>query len=139
MPVSRTHLFCTASFAFIIFVALVFLPTETIAQTAGATISAGLDEAASGTYSQGSLAVLIGKLISGLLSVTGIIFLALTIYAGILYMTAMGEPDKVKKAKNILTYTILGLIIIVGAYAFTGYVINALSQATSATEIEEIP
>jgi uncharacterized membrane protein YwzB len=104
-----------------------------VAQPVATSISEGLDQAASGTYSQGSLASFIGKLISALLGAVGLVFLVLTIYAGILYMTAMGAPDKVKKAKDMLTQALLGLIIIVGAYALTSFVIDELTQASSAT------
>lgn len=121
--------------AFVALVAFLFPPDAlaTTAQPATVSISAGLDDAASGTYSQGSLADFIGKLISALLGTVGLVFLVLTIYAGILYMTAMGEGDKVKKAKNMLTQALLGLVIIIGAYALTSFVVNELTQASQAT------
>ncbi len=34
------------------------------------------------------------------------------IIAGFLFLTAGGEPDKINKAKNIITYTFIGLLII---------------------------
>ncbi len=132
----RSHLVPLVLLAFAAFTALaviVFLPSDALAQNAPATISAGLDQAAEGTYSQGSLTSFIGKLISALLGATGVVFLVLTVYAGILYMTAMGEPDRVKKAKSMLTQSLIGLIIIVGAYALTSFVVTQLTQASQAT------
>ncbi len=76
-------------------------------------------------------------MIRTLLAATGIVFLVLTVYAGILYMTAQGEPDKIKKAKGMLTNAVIGLIIIVGAYAITRYVVDALSEAATATTATE--
>jgi Fe2+ transport system protein B len=50
-----------------------------------------------------SLSQTVGGIIRGVLSVIGVLFLVLTIYAGFLWMTASGSEDKVSKAKNILT------------------------------------
>jgi lysylphosphatidylglycerol synthetase-like protein (DUF2156 family) len=100
--------------------------------TATTIISEGLSTAAEGTYDQGVTAsVFIGNLIRVLLSATGLVFLVLTVYAGILYMTAAGDEGKVTKAKKMLTTAVVGLIIIVGAYAITAYVIDALATAST--------
>lgn len=39
------------------------------------------------------------------------------IVAGFYYITASGDPEKVKTAKNILIYTAIGLIIVISARA----------------------
>jgi hypothetical protein len=46
-------------------------------------------------------------------------------------MTAAGDEGKVTKAKKMLTTAVVGLIIIVGAYAITAYVIDALATAST--------
>jgi len=110
-------------------------PHTALAQTATSLISTGLENTGSTAYSSTDLTVsgFIGNLIKALLAATGIIFLVLTVYAGVLYMTAAGEPDKVKKAKSMLTSAVIGLVIIIGAYAISSYVITALSTAATAT------
>jgi uncharacterized membrane protein len=70
-------------------------------------------------------------MIRTLLAATGIIFLFIAVYAGILYMTAQGDENKVKKGKSMLSSAIIGLVIIVGAYAITRYVVDALSEAAT--------
>lgn len=121
--------------------ALIFLvPDQTLAgdETASATqtISTGLGATAKTTgYSTDlKLPEFIGNMIRTLLAATGIIFLIITVYAGILYMTAAGETEKIKKAKGMLTSSVIGLVIIVGAYAITYYVVQALIKSTDATE-----
>jgi hypothetical protein len=108
------------------------LPHIVSAQVTG-TISSGLDSAAqSAQYDTNlGLATYIGILIQVLLSATGIVFLILTVYAGILYMTATGDETKVKKAKNILATSIIGLLIIIGAYAITSFVMDQIIVATA--------
>lgn len=39
------------------------------------------------------------------------------IVAGFYYITAAGDPEKIKTAKNILIYTAIGLIIVISARA----------------------
>ncbi|MBI2475589.1 hypothetical protein HYV69_04185 [Candidatus Uhrbacteria bacterium] len=82
-------------------------------------------------YSNLKLPDLIGGFISVILGVVGIIFLVLSVYAGVMYMTAGGDPAKVKKAKEILTQSLIGLIIIVAAYALTQFVVDQIISATS--------
>ncbi len=110
------------------------LAEEDTTESATTTISAGLDSAAEGSYSDtASLTEFIGNLIQVLLTATGILFLVLTVYAGVLYMTAAGDENKIKKAKGMIVSALIGLIIIIGAYALTSYVISALSTASTAT------
>jgi TRAP-type C4-dicarboxylate transport system permease small subunit len=78
-----------------------------------------------------SLPELIGSLIAVLLSVLGIIFVVLVVYAGFLYLTAAGDDEKVKKAKKLLNQSVIGLVIIIAAYAIADYVISALTTAAT--------
>lgn len=73
----------------------------------------------------------IGKLIAALLSVLGVIFLLLIIYSGWTWMTAQGDPKKVDKAKDILITSVVGLIILLSAYAISTFVIETLGTATT--------
>ncbi|PJE76387.1 hypothetical protein COV05_04835 [Candidatus Uhrbacteria bacterium CG10_big_fil_rev_8_21_14_0_10_48_16] len=117
---------------------LVLTPDTALADSATSLISEGLSNAGEGTYSTDlTVTVFIGNMIRTLLAATGIIFLVITVYAGILYMTAAGEPDKVKKAKSMLTSSVIGLVIIVGAYAISTYVINAIATAATTTTVTE--
>ncbi len=113
---------------------IVFVPHPTLAQTATSTISQGLQNTAGTTYDTNLTAtVFIGNLIRALIGATGILFLVITVYAGILYMTAAGDDTKIKKAKSMLTSSVIGIIIVVGAYALTSYVVSALSTAAERT------
>ena len=68
-----------------------------------------------------------------LISLLGIIFVVLMVYAGFLWMTARGEKDQVTKAKDIIRNSIIGLIIIMTAYAITGFVVSRIVCATAGT------
>jgi hypothetical protein len=69
------------------------------------------------------------------LSLTGIIFLALTVYAGFLWMTARGNDEQIGTSKKIITAAAIGLAITLMAYAITVFVVDRLTQATSGASI----
>ena len=74
-----------------------------------------------------SIPQIIGLMIGYVLSFLGVIFLVLTIYAGLLWMTAQGNDQQVDKAKEILKNAIIGLIIVMAAYAITAFIGMALT------------
>lgn len=68
----------------------------------------------------------IGKIVSIFFSILGIIFVILMLYAGYNYMIAAGDQSKVEKALSTIKRAIIGLIITVGSYAISDFVLNRL-------------
>lgn len=66
--------------------------------------------------------------IKAILSITGLIFLILMVYAGMLWMTARGDEGQVDKAKEIIQAAIIGLAVTVSAYAITVFVTSRFSS-----------
>ncbi len=95
--------------------------------TDGLTITAG----EAGYNTPKAIPTLVGDTIEVLLGMIGIIFLILLLYAGFLYLTAGGEGDKVKKAKQLIGNAVIGIVIVVAAYALTRFVVALLIQAAS--------
>lgn len=75
------------------------------------------------------LTSIVVTIINFLLSLLGIIFLIIIIYAGFLWMTAGGNDDQVGKAKGLIKNAIIGVVIIVAAYAITNFVLGAIIEA----------
>lgn len=67
-----------------------------------------------------------GKIVSAGLSLIGFIFFGLMLFAGIVWMTARGDTAKVDKAKDVLESAIIGLIIVIAAYAIVNFVFDVL-------------
>lgn len=82
----------------------------------------------SGSSVNTDLPTLVGGIISAALTLVGIIFLILMVYAGYLWMTARGENEQVEKAKNIIQASIIGIVIVLSAYAITTFVTSKLSS-----------
>lgn len=93
------------------------------------TIATGVDSAGStaGLADASDLPSLVGRGIGVLLGLLGILFVVLVVYAGFLYLTAQGEDTNVKKAKKLLSQAVIGLILIVSAYAISNVVIDSLT------------
>ncbi len=70
---------------------------------------------------------LIGRIIRQVMLYLGVFFLALTIYAGFIWMIARGNEQEIEKAKTILKNAIIGLIVVLLAYAITYLFMDALS------------
>ncbi|MBD3311356.1 MAG: hypothetical protein GF349_02565 [Candidatus Magasanikbacteria bacterium] len=68
------------------------------------------------------LSEVVGSIINGALTLVGLVFLVLMVYAGYLWMTARGNEEQVEKSKKIITASIIGLVIVVSAYAITTFV-----------------
>jgi preprotein translocase subunit SecG len=74
----------------------------------------------------GDLGTSVATVIKAVLALVGTVFLILTIYAGILWMTAQGNEEQVTKAVGIIKTSIIGLIVIMSAYAITYFVTSKL-------------
>ena len=54
---------------------------------------------------------LITKIINFVLIVIGSVAVLMLVWAGILFVTSAGSPEKISKGKQALTYAIIGLVI----------------------------
>jgi len=68
---------------------------------------------------------LIGRMISMVLGIIGTIALIMVIFAGFLFMTAAGSPEKQKKATSILTWSALSILAIFLSYAAVSFIFDA--------------
>lgn len=70
---------------------------------------------------------LIAKALSIILSFLGIIFLCLMIYGGFKWMLARGNPKETDVARDLIRDAIIGLAIVVSAYAITVFIGGVLT------------
>lgn len=74
-----------------------------------------------------------GSVISGILSTVyfwaGVITVGLVIYGGFMYVISNGDSSKVKKAKDTIVYAIIGLIVVLLAFAITSIVVKGVNGA----------
>lgn len=70
---------------------------------------------------------LVGIIIYAILGLVGVVFLALMIYSGFRWMIAQGNEERINKAKDGLISALVGLIITLGAYAISYFLISYFS------------
>lgn len=115
----------------IIAIILVLLSFNTVcaeSSMADILMSAGETGAGFSTATGLSLSEYIGSIIQYILSFLGVIFICLIIYGGFLWMTAAGDSEQITKAKDIITSSIIGLVIILAAYTIVFYISYSLFQ-----------
>jgi len=105
----------------------------------GQTMKGGLQELgqASGYQTSGisetTVSEIAGIAVKTFLSILGIIFIVLMLYGGYLWMTARGSEEQLTKAKELIQAAVIGLIIIVAAYAISYFIFSRLTPRTLTT------
>ncbi len=88
-------------------------PLDTVREQAGYKQSSSIEEK-------------LGLIMNMIFALLGVIFIIFIIYSGYLWATAGGNEEKVKKAKDNIYRTTIGLIIVLTAYAISRFVLTAL-------------
>ena len=78
-----------------------------------------------------SFASTLGLVVRTALSLMGVVFMSLIVYAGFTWMTAQGDESKVEKAIGTIRRAVIGLIITVGAYSITQFVVPRIVERTA--------
>ena len=110
--------------------ALLILSSGGVVFAQTANLHDQIGQKAYGQVSELTLSQTVGKIIRIVLGLLGIIFLALTVYAGFLWMTAAGNDEQAGKAIGILKTGVIGLIIILASYSITYFVLDQVFKAT---------
>lgn len=79
-----------------------------------------------GNNNEDKLMSTIGNVLNTIYGLIAIIAVVMIVIAGVKYMTSQGDPGKVAGAKNTIMYAIIGLIIVIFAFAITNFVLGAL-------------
>ena len=77
--------------------------------------------------------VTVANIIKTALQLLGIVAVVIILIGGFTWMTAGGNDEKVGEAKKWIFSGIIGLAIILSAYALASWVINQLGSATDTT------
>lgn len=71
------------------------------------------------------------------LFVNGIVRIAIPIivifflWSGLSFVLALGNPEKIKKAKDMFFYTVIGTLLILGAWTITNAIIGTVNSITN--------
>lgn len=65
---------------------------------------------------------IVENLIRILIAISGALAVILILAAAVYYVISGGDPSKIKRAKDILLNTVIGLVLIISAYAIVTYI-----------------
>ena len=98
-------------------------PDKTVRQ--GESVSALSECNVEKTEGEKSLMSNVSMLINVFASVMGFLAIGMIIYGGFMLLTAQGDPAKIKRGKDVVTYSIIGVILVMLAYAIVNFVMNS--------------
>lgn len=115
---------------FLSFSAIFLAANFVLAQDFGTNeVATGLGGALSSTDPR----IIIGRIIQWVLGFLGVIAVALTMYAGFLWMSSGGDEEKISQAKSILKNALIGLVIILSSWGIATFILTRLIDATGGT------
>ena len=83
-----------------------------LAETVGTPTQPPTVDPIGGSGANFSIEALTNNIIGAVLWIIGAVAVLAIIYGGFLYMTAGGDSDKTTKARNVILYAILGVIVV---------------------------
>lgn len=81
---------------------------------------------AKGNYSINDLMGVVIRVSKYILGIVGALTLLIFVYGGIMFLISAGNQESVKKAKDILTAAIVGLVIVFASFLIIKFVLSAL-------------
>ncbi|MBN1326021.1 hypothetical protein JW977_03535 [Candidatus Falkowbacteria bacterium] len=108
--------------------ALILLPELVAAQT---TLDVGLSYVTSTGLPTGDIRTTIATIINVAMGLLGVVAVVIILVGGFKWMTAMGNEENVKTAKKLIFQGVIGLVIILSAYAIANFVLTNIINATS--------
>ncbi len=106
---------------------LLFMPMMASAQAG----DLGINDLAGGVLGTRDLKSTINQILSVILGFLGIIATLIILLGGFKWMTSQGNTDKVDEAKKLIGAGVVGLVIILAAYAITRFVLSSVYNATT--------
>lgn len=76
--------------------------------------------------------------INWVIGIAGVMSVIFVVYGGLLYITSTGDPSKVKQAKNMITYSLIGLAIVALSATITAFVSQSIREASESAYMHNI-
>ena len=71
------------------------------------------------------------------IAISGLVAAIFVVYGGISYVTSSGDANKLQKAKQMITYALIGLAIVALAEVITAFVSNMIREANQTSLLNE--
>lgn len=112
-------------------VAMIVTPLVTLAADAPANLDLGLNYATGIGLGSRDVRDTISGIVRAFLGILGILAVLIVLYGGFKWMTSGGNDKGAQEGTKIMTQGVIGLIIIISAFALSQFVINAVVNQSS--------
>lgn len=114
-----------------LFVFIVVLTALVLPQVAGAiNLNVGIEYATATGLGTKDIRETIASIINVAMGLLGIIAVVIILLGGFKWMVAGGDQSKVDEAKKLIISGVIGLVIILTAYAIATFVVGSILNAT---------
>ncbi|MBT4121015.1 MAG: hypothetical protein HOA57_01320 [Candidatus Magasanikbacteria bacterium] len=110
----------------VIIIVILFTPFFVVHAQYGIDVTA--DQTPITNFKGASLQTMIGELLGAVLSLVGILFFALMVYGGVVWMSAAGNQEREKKAGGIMIGATIGVVIVLSSYVLVGFLFSNVGQ-----------
>lgn len=110
---------------FLLSISLIFLPQIVFARENAIIEGLEILEEPLGLGTK-DLRLIAADLINQAIGLLGILAVGIILYAGLVWMTAGGNDEKIAKAKKITVSGLIGLVIILTSYSLANFVLTSL-------------
>ena len=124
-----------ATLVIVMTMSLMALPLITNAQNTAENLFDLNSAKAIGLGTNTPLKSTINAIIQVILGFLGLLAVIIILWGGFIWMTAMGDEEKTKKAKDLIIAGIIGIIIILAAFAIAQFVITNIGNATGLQDV----
>jgi len=134
---------CGLAILFLLITPMLAMPTLNYAQAAdngwwSVAEEGGVDKIGKTAFDESgkpkNIIEIVALIIKVFLGLLGIIFVVLLVLAGFKWMTASGEEEKVREARDQILTSIIGILIVLASYAIAHFVLNKIIYATTGSE-----
>lgn len=116
------RIFCHILITFTL--ALLMLPVFTYADVS----SGGLGASFPNPINKANINAILTALLDFVTAVGAVLAVLFTVYAGFLFVTARGNESQLEKAKQTLFWTLVGAVIVLGAFALAEVIENTANE-----------
>ena len=68
---------------------------------------------------------LVKNIVNFVYYIAGIVAVMVIVVAGIMYATSLGDAGRIARAKNMILYSIIGIVVLIAAFAITNFVMDS--------------
>lgn len=108
-----------------------FAPAKTLGFTAGGGVTGftgiPVSEPGNAPFGEGQVGNVVSRVFDIVILVSEIAFIVLLLIGGVMYLSSMGDEETSKKAKKLMVDAVIGIVIVLAAWAIGTWIIGMLT------------